>query len=409
MMATRSEIGTHCCTVNLQTRLSRTICASLTHFCFRRLYAIVPTFFSAMPPHFPLPQPLEEIACQATQCMERGISQLTDGHPDALLNALTCFDQALQLRLKLPWQDHSWYRWLLTACWMNRGDVLTRESAAQNLAEAVRSFDEAIKLLEHLPLDEHPTFRRRLALAWMNRALALRAQGNAKSLNEALQSLTRSLEVLLSSSEEPDSALHDSILLNRATLLLQLSRPQEALLEACQLIEKCRPAEHSNQIVAEIGLKARHAYCLAVATLLETPPVEAKQADEWILRATDEVEEAIDLAVHWEKVGASAHFAELRHELFRFGCRMYLAWQPHFLAEFLLDVLEPERDCTLNSATADLRVPALEALALAAQELRRRGPLDLGLKGMDRLLEVLESLNLAAEKIKKLPIHSNEG
>lgn len=362
-----------------------------------------------MPPHFPLPQHLEEIASQATRCMERGISQLTDGHPEALLDALTCFDQALQHRLKLPWQDHSWYRWLLTACWMNRGDVLTREGAAQNLTEAVRSFDEAIKLLEHLPLDENPAFRRRLTLAWMNRALALRAQGDANSLCEALQSLARSQEVLLSSSEEADSALHDSILLNRATLLLQLSRPQEALQEAGRLVEKCHPAEHSNQIVAEIGLKARHAYCLAVATLLETPPVEAKQADEWILRATDEVEEAMRLAVHWEKLGASAHFVELRHELFRFGCRMYLAWQPHFLAEFLLDVLEPERDCTLHSATADLRAPALEALALAAQELRRRGPLDLGLKGMDRLLEVLESLNLAAEKIKKLPICTNEG
>lgn len=406
MMVMRSEIGTHCLTVNLQMRLSRTICEVLIIFCARLLCTQSPTTF-LMPPAFSLPPHLEESAAQASHCMEHGISLLTDGRADALIEALTCFEQALRLRQQLPWQENAWYRWLLTACWMNRGDVLTREGASQNLAEAVRSFDEATKLLELLPLVENPQFRRRFVLAWMNRAVALRACGDAGSTIEALRSLERAQEVLSAGDLDFDPALHFSLQLNRATLLHQLSRPRESLHEAHHLLEQCRTSERSNPHTAEIGLKARHAYCLAVATLLETPQMDTKQADEWILRATDEVEEAIRLTAHWETQGASPTFSALRHELFRFGCRMYLTWQPHFLAEFLLDVLDPARDNALHSSTADLREPALEALALAAQELRRRGPLDLGLKGMDRLLSVLDSLNHAAEKIKKLPISSN--
>ena len=44
---------------------------------------------------------------------------------------------------------------------------------------------------------------------------------------------------------------------------------------------------------AEIGLKARHAFCRAVALLLETPPVGTTRADDWIMRATDRVDEAM--------------------------------------------------------------------------------------------------------------------
>ncbi|MEZ5385849.1 MAG: hypothetical protein R3F13_10065 [Prosthecobacter sp.] len=346
----------------------------------------------------------QEHAARAKTCMKRGIALLSSDRRENLPEALRCFDEALQLRQRLPVGESVWFRWLLTACWMNRGDVLTRLGSTQNLADAVSSFDEAIQHLERLPLDDDPQYRGRLVLAWMNRAVALRSQGNADALNDALISLDCAHEALLAGTRAPDLSLRASVMMNRAALLLELPspRPLEAMNDAERLLEMCRPTETTEALAAELGLKARHVFCRAVAVLLETPPVDTTHADEWILRATDKVDEAMHLIAHWEKQGAPEVLLTLRNELFRFGCHMYLAWQPHFLAEFLLDVLDPDRGSPLHSAADDLHSAALEMLELAAAELSRRGPLDLGLQGMDRLLGVLESLKEAGERIQKL-------
>ena len=163
----------------------------------------------------------------------------------------------------------------------------------------------------------------------------------------------------------------------------------------------CQPTEHLTLQAAEIGLKARHIFCRAVAMLLETPPVDTSRADDWIMQATDKVDEAMQLTASWEKPVMPEHFRALRHELFRYGCNLLLAYQPHFLAEFLLDVLDPEQGSPLLAQDTELCRAGLEALNLAAVELQRRGPLDLGLQKMDRLIKVLESLSQAAARIKK--------
>jgi hypothetical protein len=129
--------------------------------------------------------------------------------------------------------------------------------------------------------------------------------------------------------------------------------------------------------------------------------VDTTRADDWIMQATDKVDEAMQLTARWEKEGAAGDFHGMRHELFRYGCNLLLAYQPHFMAEFLLDVLDPEQGSPLLARDTALYQAGLEALDLAAAELRRRGPLDLGLKKMDRLIDMLESLSLAAERIKK--------
>lgn len=336
--------------------------------------------------------------------MKRGIALLTASSPGALADSLRCFDAALQLRLQLPFEESTWFRWLLTACWMNRGDALTRLGSPQNLTHAVSSFDEAIRHLAHLPLDDDPQYRGRLVLAWMNRAVALRKLGNVEALNDALTSLNRAHDELLAGTHAPDLSLRASILMNRAALLLELPCPcpRDALHDAEVLLEMCRPTENTDLLAAELGLKARHVFCHAVATLLEMPPVDTQQADDWILQTSDKVDEAMQLVALWEERGVPPGFLALRHELFRFGCHMYLAWQPHFLAEFLLDVLDPERGSPLRTHAGELFQEGLAALDMAAQELRRRGPLDLGLQKVDRLIEVLAGLNQAAERIQRL-------
>lgn len=338
--------------------------------------------------------------------MKRGIALLSANDAAALPEALNCFEQALAIRRELPFEESAWYRWLLTACWMNRGDVLTRLGKPADLTAAVQSFDEAIFHLQKLPLAEDSQYRGRLALAWMNRSLALRAQATPESLHNALLSLDHGKKVIEESVEKRlpvNTALLPILLINRAALLLEISPPRmlEGMLVAEEALKLCQPTEHLNLQAAEIGLKARHIFCRAVALLLETPPVDTSRADDWIMQATDKVDEAMQLTARWESQGEAGPFHALRHELFRYGCNLLLAYQPHFMAEFLLDVLDPEQASPLLAKADDLYQVGLEALDLAAAEMRRRGPLDLGLQKMDRLIEVLESMSHAAERIKK--------
>lgn len=348
--------------------------------------------------------PPEDRNAVAKVWMQRGIALLSADSAAALPEALNCFETALAIRRELPFEESAWFRWLLTACWMNRGDVLTRLGGTERLIEAVRSFDEAIFHLEHLPLEDDPQHRGRLALAWMNRALALRAQATPESFDAALLSLDRSQTVLEESvtAERPmNTTMLATLMINRAALLLELAPPRmlEAMQDAEAALILCQPTEKVILQAAEIGLKARHVFCHAVALLLETTPVDTTRADDWIIQATDKVDEAMHLTACWEPRGTAPHFGALRHELFRYGCSMLLAYQPHFLAEFLLDVLDPERGSPLLAQTEELCQAGLEALDQAAAVLRRRGPLDLGLQGVDRLLEVLESLKKASTRL----------
>jgi len=336
----------------------------------------------------------------------RGIALLSANDTAALPEALKCFETAIVLRRDLPLEENAWFRWGLTAGWMNRGDVLTRLGGEAGLLEAVRCYDVAISHLEKLPPQVEMNVLGRLTLAWMNRAVSLRAQKTAESLQEALHSLNRAKSALQTGSTEKlavDAMTLATLEVNRVGVLLEMTPPQAlaALDAAREALQFCQPLETQDELAAELGLKARHAFCHAVALLLEAPPVDPTQADDWIMRATDGVEEAMTLSAVWEGRG-TAFFPQLRHELFRYGCRMYLAYQPQFMAEFLLDVLDPERGSPLRSGAKDLHEAGREALSMAAEVLKRRGPLDLGLQGMDRLLELLKTLNQAADRIKNL-------
>ncbi len=341
----------------------------------------------------------------ANAVSQRGIALLSANNADLLPEALNCFESAIVLRRDLPLEENLWFRWGLSAGWMNRGDVLTRLGGSERLAEAVRSYDEALRHLAQMPRVEHPNVIGRHVLAWMNRAITLRAQATPASRAEALRSLEQGRLLLESAAAlglPTDGFAKSSLLVNRAALLLEISPPLllETLADAEEALALCRAAERTDLLAAEVGLKARHVFCHAVAILLESPPVDTKRADDWIMQATEQVEEAMQLSAVWAGQGHAFH--ALRQELFRYGCRMYLAYQPHFMAEFVLDVLDPERGSPLLADAGDLHAAATESLSMAGEVLKRRGPLDFGLKGVDRLIDVVQSLTQAAERVKKL-------
>jgi hypothetical protein len=149
-----------------------------------------------------------------------------------------------------------------------------------------------------------------------------------------------------------------------------------------------------------VALKARHALCRAAATRL----AEARGDDdarEWIGEATDAVDEGLALARFWEGRGVGA-FKGIEAELFRFGTEMYQKHQPQFLAEFVLENLDPERSPTAARASAPMWQAGAEAVGRALQGLQARGFGELGKPGMERLIEALGDLRAADQRLRVL-------
>ncbi|MES2597795.1 MAG: tetratricopeptide repeat protein [Verrucomicrobiota bacterium] len=336
----------------------------------------------------------EERHAQANQWTQRGIALLSAPVSRDLLEALGCFDEAIRLREHLPLETQPWYRWGLTAGWMNRADALSRLGRAE---EALVAYDRALVHLQQLPLEMEPAFRWRLGLAWMNRALTLHDLG-ADHDEAALASLDAAIEALShpALTTPRDQGTLGCAWMNRAALLMEKepARPREALEAVMKALPCLAPLERTDLVAADAALKARHLSCQAIATLLETPPVPVDEADDWIMTATDQLEEALALADFWQ---SRADFSATTLQLFRFGCRIYLAFQPHFLGEFMLDVLRPRPDRVISE---EFHMAAAEGLQHAAEILRQRGPTDLGMKRVDDLLLVLEKLDAAAQQIR---------
>lgn len=334
----------------------------------------------------------EDKHATANQWTQRGIALLATLEQAHLTEALDCFDEAIRLRKGLPLQESPWYRWGLTAGWMNRAETLSRLGRPP---EALAAYDQALVHLQQLPLDMEPAFRWRLGVAWMSRALTLHALNDGTA---ALDSLDHAIQVLSHPSlvTPRDQGTLGCAWMNRAALLMEIapSQPGEALDSAFRALACLRPHEKQDVMAAETALKARHRVCQAIAELLETPPVDLEKADDWIVSATDHVEESLDLAEFWQ---GTADFSEITLQLFSFGCRIYLAFQPHFLGEFMMDVLRPRPGRPVNDAFHTI---AEDSLRHAADILRQRGPADLGLRRVDDLLQVLGRLDAAARQIR---------
>jgi tetratricopeptide (TPR) repeat protein len=330
----------------------------------------------------------DQVHALANDWVNRGMFENEKGR---LVEALVCFDEAIRLRLELPFQHHPWFRWGLTAGWMNRAEVLVR---MEKQAEALKSWDEALHHLMLLPLEMEPAFRWRLGLAWMNRGLSLQALGR---WDEAMVDLDLAAGTLQHSSmkEVRDRGTLGCVWLNRARLLLEMDRLDEARRDAELALECLGPLEVTNSAAALSALHVRHVWAQAVAQLLERGTSDMHQADAWIHAATDLVEESLTRVQAWRSQGVS--LGELPAQLFHFGCRIYLAYQPHFLGEFMMDVLRPDASRTVHEALEDV---AEEVLQTAALVLRKRGLADLGLTRADDLLVMLEKLAEAGRVIR---------
>ena len=74
--------------------------------------------------------------------MHRGMAFLEDARREAPIDALHCFDEALELRRRIPAGHSPHQGYLLAACLLNRGDALVRMNDVGPVAAALASYDE---------------------------------------------------------------------------------------------------------------------------------------------------------------------------------------------------------------------------------------------------------------------------
>ena len=279
------------------------------------------------------------ISEEASTLMKRGIEAMNAGSPARLAEAVTCFDDAIELRRQLFTPGDEGAAHLLAASWMNRGDALTQLGGAERLAEALRSYDEALAALRAAPPEREPQYRGQHALAWMNRGLTLQQQATDEALEESIRSFTRAIDTVQGFPE------HDLLLagvsINHAMSLLAVKPPRAAAARKSAELALAQTSETERQspVAANISLKAQILLCRAVETHLVSKNQEPDETRELLNAATDAVEAGLALARQWEKRGETC-LGALPTVLFRFGLDVYRRRQPQFLPEFVRENLQ---------------------------------------------------------------------
>ncbi len=334
--------------------------------------------------------------------MSRGMTFLEDGDAEALPQALECFERALDLRESLPQKMEAPYAWALSAAWMNRGDVLSRLGSPEQLTEAVRSYDEAITLLDGMPAEEYPNCRVRLGLAWMNRGLASVAQRNEAGHGEGLRSFTMSVKELGQEWENisPEQRrILSCAQLNRGNALLSGPQPDAvaAREEALAAIASVAEFEQQEPVAALMSLQSRHLFCRGSAYMVD----HGQATGDWMTEVTDTVDEGMALGRHWRLQGQE-HLGRMELELLRFGALTYRLFQPHFLPEFLLESMDPERSPGAPVMDGKMHHVAAEALGLVVNDLRAAQQGDRTPEQMEAILELLQELQEAEQRLGEL-------
>ena len=314
------------------------------------------------------PADIQGIDQQASILMKRGIQLMSEDGPSAASEALACFDQALDLRTGLPVDDSPVLRYGVAACWLNRADALMKLGGTPQVAEAVRSCDEALSVLRTLPLMDDPRFPRRMAMAHHNRGLFLQVLSGRPD-SDAVAAFDEALSVLqlpAAAAIEDRDYLLAVVWMNLASVLSAQGTSESearAMSAALQAIAFVADTEAEEPAAAEVGLKARHALCRAFAGRLSSlePGVEGMPDD--VHEATDAVDDGLTLIRRWEQKGVQ-RFRMLAADLFRFGSRVYLIYQPQFLQEFLDENLDPAASSPAYVQDADILAAAQEIVDL---------------------------------------------
>lgn len=331
----------------------------------------------------------------ANVVMNRGIALLSINDPERLPVALEAFDQAITLRSDLPLEEEPLFRWGLSAALMNRGDVLHR--LGERSEEAVAAYDTALSHLEKLPHQENPAYRQRLALAWANRGLVVTDPTEArKCFDECI--------ALMAEPQDPQQLLTlCNATLNRGRHSLQvLGDTNATAADARQVLAYLTPHERNHPAPAELALQARHLLSHALVTWLDGSRQGPGIAEDWIGDATDTVEEALEVERFWEQQGLQA-LRPLASDLFELGLHVYRVCQPHFLADFMVESLDPEMSPGAPFDDPRFQAAAARALRQALNEAAERAAsTTLEPERQQKQLAIIQTLQSADQRLAEL-------
>jgi hypothetical protein len=229
------------------------------------------------------------------------------------------------------------------------------------------------------PSPESPLHRRTLALACLKSGESLMQrcleQGEAKQA-EAIE-LNRQAVALLRPDAEAgiDESRHLLAVglcqLSRARLMLERQGSADGLKDARDCLVWLADTELSSPGTLQLGLTAR----ISAACHLEA----SSQDEDRFLELTDIAEEALAVAASGRRrFGTDAVDPALLGDLIRLGGDAYVIASPDFLADFILDWLDPERSEASLSGVAAAREAALEVLAQGIARIRRAGFTEMG-------------------------------
>lgn len=350
-----------------------------------------------------------ETFAQVAQLMRDGQALESRPSPESLPAALRHYEQAIALLRTLPVSQPE-VRHQLALAAMNRGNALQRQNTAETVDRAIQAYDEAIAFFRTLPLDTSPDVRNSLGAVWMNRGHAFHLKNDAAALVESVRCQQEAIAILgtLPLDSHPSFRLNlAAAWMNQANALLAIEEDDRAAEAAREAIVLAAPGERQHPALADVALKARRARCEAIGRLLYRSSRRNEPTDSLADEASDLVDDGLAVARHWEAQGVP-HFRATATRLYAFGAQLYRLHLPDFLAEFLLEHLDPEQSSGAMSGSPDLHFIASDTLTQAKLDLESRQQIFLDTPQTARLLDRLRTfrdadIRLAALRARFLP------
>ena len=282
--------------------------------------------------------------------MKRGIAFLEEPRREAPIDALHCFDEALELRRRVP-ADHSPLQgYLLAACLLNRGDALVRMNDVGPVAAALASYDEGVDVLRAAAACRRP------ALSAPAGAAGSRIAGSRCRLGAATATRTWPPRRLPTRSRCWTRSTRRGIEDRRLRPRRRVAEPgQPARVQAsergarrgarrgaCARSTRWPASKPRDPQRGGGGLQARHVLCRVCAHSLSQagdgtrcPRTCTRPPTPWTTGSRS--------CASWEQRGGPLVPRRFAFDLFRFGARVYAHYQPQFLEEFIEDNLNPAR------------------------------------------------------------------
>lgn len=326
--------------------------------------------------------------------MNRGSGLFRLGSREGLAEAVRSYDQAIESMALRTGVDAN----TLGAAWMNRGVGLmhleqpneTKESAAARLTDAAKSFEHAVAVLEPIA-SVQPGAQRNLAAAWANIGLLRTRLDDTKGAAEAHRLAVELFRPLVATGGAAETFELAARLFNLGQACGAIGETDAALTAGREALTLAESVKSEDPQVAELGLRARHAVCVALGAQLAAGRTEANdpQRSARLSEAGDLVEDG--LAALRTRGALPPVLAGAAARLYEFGAWLYRTQQPQFLGEFLTEHLgdDPARAAI-----------AAESVRAARQALVQRGFNETIHGDMDRVLDVLQDLG-EVEKLLK--------